>query len=257
VLFERSTIGFINSITITWIAYRERVTRSVRLENDIKPTVANAVSSLVLERKYFKYDGFVSLALRKFFPRGETLALGEEEWFWDDQPMRDGESLTQPGGWVVLHAADRRIEVHLDQSGLLGGSQEIPASHWVRFRGKDVFGGKDVFRTTDDFANEPPAEAKLLVHTPPVTLSYRPIALDYPHIRPNPLDDPVRDRPVFDPTELVASLTEVFATRVNAGVAGSLARSVGSALTTGSGQLDGTTASALLSLLASGSFGRS
>jgi hypothetical protein len=90
------------------------------------------------------------------------------------------------------------------------------------------------------------------VQTPPRTLSSKPIAtLNPPWI--NPLGpDPGPDQRALEATQLASILTDMFAGQVSTAEAASIARSVGEALTTGTGRLDGVGALGLLSLLGRG-----
>lgn len=237
VLLERPPQGDVPStaITVTWIAYRDRVWRSVKLSNGIQATVVGGGGSMLLSEVLYKYDGNISLTTTKFFLSKET-QLKDEQWFWDDQPV-DEMGITQPGGTIVLDPDKRQLIVHLDQSGLVS-NQDIPAFHWVRFHGTDVF--------------ETTLETKILVQTPAVVISRNPIALN-PPLGPafiNPLGDPTRDRPSFDvANQLTSQLTNLLTPQVGMVSAQSLARSLSDALMTDAGSLDGVAASAMLTLL--------
>src|SRR5262249_49151239 len=147
---------------------------------------------------------------------------GLEHWFWDDFELSEGTPLLIPGGSVIL--AGRKITIHLDQSSLVG-TQDIPGIHWVKFHGTDVFG------TT--------LETKLLLQTFPTGTRPRPIVLS--PVGPviiNPLGDPTRDRPTFDPTQFASALTTMLDPQIGAVPAASLAQSIAGAIATGSATID-------------------
>ncbi len=236
VLFERPPgVGAPTEILITWIAFRDRVGRSVKLVNGIQATAVGGFESLTLEQTLYKYDGTISLVTQKFFLSDDTRGLGQEQWFWDDQPVPDA-GLAQPGGTVTLDAINRQLIVHLDQSALVG-NQDIPAVHWVKFHGTDVFGLT--------------LETKILVQTFPIVTRPRAIAGNVP-LGPafiNPLGDPIRERPAFDRNQLSSTLTDLLTPQVGLAQAQSLAWSLSEALATGASTLDRGGAASLLTLL--------
>jgi hypothetical protein len=241
VLFERPPHGEAPStgIAITWVAFRDRVRRSVRLVDGIKATPVGGSQGLVLDETLNRYDGTISLATRKFFLTEETRALGQEQWFWDDEQVTEA-GIILPGGSVTLDADNRALIVHLDQSSLWLNGEDLAVAHWVKFHGTDVFGTV--------------LETKMLVWTPPVVRTPRPIALN-PPLGPafvNPLGDPLRDRPAAVRGQLASELAGLLASRVGQAEVASLARSLSDALTTGVGQLDVIGAAGLLSLLSGG-----
>jgi hypothetical protein len=244
VLFERPPHGEAPStaILITWVAFRDRVRRSVRLVDGIKATPVGGSQGLTLDEELNRYDGTISLATRKFFLTDETHTLGQEQWFWDDEQVTEA-GIVLPGGSVTLDAHDldnQRLVVHLDQSSLWRNGEDLAFGHVVRFHGSDVFGTV--------------LETKMLVWTPPVVRTPRPIALN-PPLGPafvNPLGDPLRDRPTAVRDQLASELAGLLASRVGQAQVASLARSLSDALVTGVGELDAVGAAGLLSLLGGG-----
>lgn len=231
VLFERPPGGDAPStgIIITWIAFRDRVTKSVKLVNKLKATAVGGADSLLLQSVFYKYDGEIPMVTRKFFLTDETRALGQEHWYWDDQEVTSN-GISVPGGTVTLDATNRKLIVHLDQAGQLGSGQDIAVMHWVKFSGTDVFG------TT--------LETKILVQTPPVVLHYKGIGPSGP-FRPIPIGDPW-ERVA---QQVAAEVTSLLATRLAPAEAAALGKSIGDALATGEGRLDAAGASGVLALI--------
>jgi hypothetical protein len=234
VLFEWPLLNLL-PISITWIVLRQRVGRSVKLVNSLVATAVGGYEGLAWEVQFLRYDGTISLSAQKFFLSEDTQAVGDEQWFWDEQIVTDV-GLIFPGGSITLDAAQRRLIVHLDQSGL-PDQQNIPVTHWVRFHGTDVFGLT--------------LEAKIQVWTLPKLLLPRPIALN-PPLGPGFIDALGGDRPAFDRTQLVGALIDLLATRIGPIEAQSLARSVANALAMGAATLDGAGAAGVLALLGGG-----
>jgi len=234
VLFERPLLDLL-PISITWIVLQQRVGRSVKLVNNLAAGLVGGEEGLALELEILRWDGTISLSTQKFFLSDDTQAVGDEQWFWDEQAVTDM-GLIFPGGSITLDPAQRQLIVHLDQSGL-PDQQNIPVTHWVRFHGTDVFGLT--------------LEAKILVWTPPKMLLPRPIALN-PPLGPGFIDPLGGDRPAFDRTQLVGALIDLLATRIGPIEAQSLARSVANALAMGAATLDGAGAAGVLALLGGG-----
>lgn len=231
VLFERDPFPSMG-IRVTWVAYRGHVARAIRLINKLKSTVVGGLESLTLEKTLYAYDGSIDLSPQKFFLSEETQAIGDEHWFWDDQELTVELGIFPPGGSITLDAANRRLLVHLDQSGVSQVGQQAPFAHWVRFQGTDVFGNM--------------LQTKLLVQTPSITFRPRPISLVHPG-RIDPLGGDTG--PGFDPAMLVSMLIDFFAPQVGTAQAGSLAVSLANALATGTGRIDSAGASTILALL--------
>ncbi len=208
-LFERPPNGTAPStgMSVTWVEYRDRVYRTVALENHLAATVIGEAQSSFIDERTYKYDGTIPLAAVKFFLSDETLALGQQEWFWDDQPVTQV-GIAVSGGSIQLDSANRKLSVHLDQSAYVG-ALTVADSHWVRFKGTDVFGTA--------------LETKLRVETPPRTITPIPVRAR-PPVFPEP-GDPARDRAV-----LVAELTAALLTRMGPVQAAALATALTDAI---------------------------
>lgn len=191
VLFTRAEAGLVPSIgmIVTWIGYRGRVHRSVDLVNHIKQTVVSEYSNPRLEARSFRYDGTVDLATTKFFLSNGTLAVGDEHRFFDNQPVMQGAGISGPGLNVDLDAPNRRLNIHVDQSGLVEAGQ-IQLTHVIRFQGIDVFGHN--------------LEISLTIETPPVAVSVLPLGPSRPFV-PIPIGDPFRARGLVDLLRAMAS----------------------------------------------------
>ena len=232
-IFERaSTSGdVINpSLLITWVAYRERVGRAVRLVNHVAAQRVGGTQTLTLETSLFTYSGTVDLTTRKAFFSDETRALGDEKWFWDGQPVTE-QGLTVQGGNVIPDTQNRRLIVELDQVSLLNGPNAPAFFHW-RVSGLDVFGHA--------------LSHKILVQTPAQVLTPRPISF-VPPLRIDPLGDPIRERPLE--TWAFGDVAALLSSRLDGATATVVVRALNEAITGGAAVLDSTAAMGILSVL--------
>jgi hypothetical protein len=185
VLVERQPVSDVDPyglpILVTWVAYQKRVAQSVRIRNEVNAIVVDSFESLTLTTTSYRYSGALTLERTKFFLTEDTMAAGDEHWFWDDEEVPAGE-LALPGGMVKIDPVAHALLIEYDQTQLppdeVGGG-----FHWVRFTGTDVFGRTQSHK----YLLLTPAHAL----TPNKIAELPPVGWRDPRA---PLRDPIRDR---------------------------------------------------------------
>jgi hypothetical protein len=129
-----------DDLRFTWISYQQRVTRSIKLVNNIKQIVVGGGGSAtgLVSLQLFAYQGTVDLQAIKFFLTRETWASGSEKWTWDGHDLvTDNPSI--PGASLALDGLNHKLTVDYNQWANPAVAN-LPWVHTLAYTATDVFG---------------------------------------------------------------------------------------------------------------------